>query len=290
MKTTLLWAVPALLAAAEPAEIPLWPNGAPGSEGKVHAEKLVPAKDEFRRIYGIHNPSITPYLPPKESATGAAVIIMPGGGHRYLSIDNEGVNVAKWLNERGIAGIVLKSRLAREEGSTYSVEVHSLQDAQRAIRVVRNRAKAWNIHPERIGVIGFSAGGQLAALAAGAFDSGKADAADPVERESSRPAFQALIYSAAPGPKLAVPKEGPPAFIAVAFDDRGPAGTSIDLYQKLRDAGTNVELHIYSSGGHGFGMKNRPLPVTSWSARFHDWLTERGFLRPPETTRATYPK
>src|SRR5437588_3068529 len=145
------------LAADVPKEIPLWPSGAPGSEGKTAKELIEDTGRGEHRVSSIHNPSITAYLPTKDNATGAAVIVIPGGGHRFLSIDSEGHNVAQWLSERGIAGFVLKHRLARETDSTYQVEVHSLQDVQRSIRLVRSRATEWGLDPARAGVLGFSA-------------------------------------------------------------------------------------------------------------------------------------
>lgn len=273
----LFWAA-TLAFAGEPQEILLWPNGAPGSEGKTGGETFIERNDGVRRVAGIHRPSITAHLPAPEKATGAAVLILPGGGHQYLSIDNEGHFVAKWLAERGIAGLVVKYRLARETGSTYKVEVEALRDTQRAIRVARSRAKEWRIDPERVGVMGFSAGGQLAALAAMRFDAGQSDAADAVDRQSSRPSFQALIYPGGVGAETAIPKDAPPAFLCAAFDDRGPAKTAVDLLQKMRDAGVTGELHLYSTGGHGFGMRDRPLPITSWTARFHEWMRVTGLL------------
>jgi endo-1,4-beta-xylanase len=270
----MITAFAALLFAAAPQEIMLWPNGAPGSEGRTGEEVLVNQNDGVRRVAGIHKPALTVHLPAKPA--GTAVIILPGGGHRYLSIDNEGHAAAKWLAERGIAGFVLKYRLAREEGSTYTVEGHALADAQRAIRLVRSRAKEFGIDPARVGVLGFSAGGQVAVLASARFDAGKPDSADPVERESSRPAFQALLYSGGFPAGIAIPKDAPPAFICVAYDDRGPTGTAITLFKNLRDAGVNAELHVYSRGGHGFGMRHRPLAVTSWSVRLLEWLRDSG--------------
>lgn len=265
-------------------EIRLWPNGAPGSEGQSASETLVERPDGLRRVATIHNPSVTAYLPAKGNATGAAVIVMPGGGHRYVTMENEGVAVAKWLSEHGIAGFVLKYRLAREEGSTYTVEQHAVADAQRSIRLVRSRAREWNIDPERIGVMGFSAGGQLAYYAATRFDAGKADSTDPVEQAGSRPAFQALIYSGSVQGADPLP-DTPAAFICVAVDDRGPARTSVDLFQKLRDAGVSAELHVYAAGGHGFGMLDRPLPITSWPGRFREWMGDRGFLTHASSSR-----
>src|SRR5580704_15143674 len=161
-----------LVVAAEPQVVYLWPNGAPGSEGKTGEEKVVVQAAGDHVISNVHRPSITVYLPSKETATGAAVVIAPGGGHSELWMDHEGYNVAKWLSEHGVAGFVLKYRLAREKGSTYTVEGESLADTQRAIRLVRSRAAQWSVSPDRIGVMGFSAGGELAALAGTHYDAG----------------------------------------------------------------------------------------------------------------------
>ena len=287
------WSLSFLLAssgalAAAPEETPLWSGKVPGSEGKTAAEVVnLSEKDGFRRISSIHRPSLTAYLPGRANATGAAVIIMPGGGHRYLAIDNEGHAVGRWLAENGIAGLVLKYRLAREEGSSYKVEVEALADAQRAVRVARSRAAKWNIDPARVGLLGFSAGGQLAALAAARFDAGKADARDPIDRQSSRPAFQALLYAGSPGNDVAIPRDAPPAFVLVASDDQRPTVNALDLFGRLRNAGVKTELHVYSQGGHGFGMKDRPLPVTAWPSRLREWMAAEGFLAPQSTAPAS---
>jgi endo-1,4-beta-xylanase len=273
------------LSAAEPEQIPLWPNGAPGSEGQTGIE-VVTETGGVRRISNVHNPSVTVHLPSKETNTGAAVIILPGGGHQYLSIENEGNAAAEWLAQRGIAGFVLKYRLARQPGSPYRVEVHPVDDAHRAIRFVRSRAKEWNLDPARVGILGFSAGGEVASIAAVRFDAGNSDSADLVERESSRPAFQAIIYGGSVKADVEIPKTAPPAFICVAYDDNPKVPIATSLFQRLRDAGVNTELHIYSQGGHGFGMRDRPLPITAWPQRFVDWLGDRGFLK---TTAAAAP-
>src|SRR6185295_11994204 len=181
------------VAIAQEKEILLWPNGAPGSEGKTGNENIRVVEGD-QVIRNIHRPSITLYLPAREKSTGAAVIIAPGGGHRELWITHEGYNEAKFFSERGIAAFVLKYRLAKDSNSTYTIDETELGDMKRAIRLVRSRAKEWNINPERIGVMGFSAGGEVAGLSAMKFDDGNPGASDPIERVHSRPNFQALIY------------------------------------------------------------------------------------------------
>ena len=209
----------AAIAPAEiPKEIPLWTNTAPGSEGKTAPEKVEKSENGELRVSSIHTPSITPYLPAKDKATGTAVLVIPGGGHRMLAITHEGYNVGEWLAARGMAAFVLKHRLAREEGSTYKIEVESFADAQRAMRLIRSRAKEWNIDPARVGAMGFSAGGELVWQITARFDEGKADSGDPIEKQPSRPAFQALIY---PGRSVDIQptKDSPPAFLAAAYND-----------------------------------------------------------------------
>src|SRR5437773_9019076 len=268
----------AVRAGSEPMEIPLWPNGAPGSEGKNDKEVVKQGTNGEFSVYSVHHPSITLYLPPKSA--GTAVIVIPGGGHRVLAIDHEGYNVAQWLSERGITAFVLKYRLARETNSTYQVEVHALADTQRAIRLVRSRAQAWRLDPARVGVVGFSAGGELAALASMRFDNGLAGATDAVDRQNSRPAFQALIY---PGSsrKIEPPKDSPPAFLACAYDDRQDIAEGLaEAYLRFKRAGVSAELQIYGSGGHGFGVRaSNHKPVAGWLARFEEWLGDSGFLR-----------
>lgn len=148
-----------------PQAIPLWPDGAPGSEGNSGLAEIVDRADGKFDVSGVHQPSITPYLPSADKATGAAVVIAPGGGHRVLCLGHEGYSLGQWMADHGLAAFVLKYRLAEEEGSTYTVDDHALVDTQRAIRLVRSRAKEWQIDPARVGVMGFSAGGELAALA-----------------------------------------------------------------------------------------------------------------------------
>ncbi|MGC2791004.1 MAG: alpha/beta hydrolase [Candidatus Sulfotelmatobacter sp.] len=183
---------------AQNAPILLWPNGAPGSEGKTTDETVRVTENGEHIVSSVHRPSIIPFLPSKENATGAAVVIAPGGGHRELWMDHEGYNVARWLSQHGVAAFVLKYRLARETGSTYTIEGTELADIQRAVRLVRSRASEWGVNPERIGVMGFSAGGELAAMASTRYEAGVAGAVDPIEGGSSKPAFQALLYPAIP--------------------------------------------------------------------------------------------
>ena len=269
-----------LTSAERPKEIPLWPAGAPGSEGKTGPEIVERGTNGEQRVWNIHNPSITPYLPAKDKATGAAVVVAPGGAHRYLAIDHEGYNVAQWLSERGIAAFVLKNRLARETNSTYTIEGHAFADMQRAIRLVRSRAQEWGIKPDAVGVMGFSAGGELAALAGMKFDAGKPDTTDPLEKQNSRPDFQALIY---PGRSKAIEptKDSPPAFLACAYNDRQDISEGLaEVYLRFKKADVPAELHVYSMGGHGFGLRpsNRHA-VGGWAARFEEWLGDRGFLK-----------
>jgi endo-1,4-beta-xylanase len=260
----------------------LWPNGAPGSPANIPPEEWNPSTDGFHRVKNIHNPSLTVFLPPKDQANGAAFVICPGGGHNYLVMDLEVANVARRLNEMGIAAFVLKSRLAHTPGFNYRVDVESLQDAQRAIRTLRARANEWNLKPDKIGIMGFSAGGEISALVETRFDAGKPGSSDPVERFSSRPDVAVLGY---PGGKLAgttVPKDAPPTFLVVNNDDN-LAPNSAEFYLALRKAGVPAELLVFNRGGHGFGMTGRTpefagLPVSVWPDRLRDWLRDLGFL------------
>jgi endo-1,4-beta-xylanase len=259
-------------------EIPLWPTGAPGSEGKTAKEAVRLTPDGEHIVSSVHHPSITPYFPSKGEATGAAVIVVPGGGHRELWMDHEGYNVAKWLSSHGVAAFILKYRLAREEGSSYTVEGNSLADLKRAIRLVRSRASEWGLDSERIGVMGFSAGGELAALASTRYDIGTEGATDPIERQSSRPAFQALLYPAIPR-DMSLTKQTPPAFLACGADDRQEISQGLpELYLALKRADVPAELHVYAGVGHGFGVRNSNRgSVSAWIQLFRDWLDVQGF-------------
>jgi acetyl esterase/lipase len=267
-------------AAAEPQIVYLWANGAPGSEGKTEEEAVRKEPNRGERIVSkVHKPSLTVYLPSKETATGAAVVIAPGGGHRELWSDHEGHNVAKWLSERGVAGVVLKYRLAREQGSSYTIEGHSLADTQRAIRMVRHRAAEWGVNPARVGVMGFSAGGELAALSAVRYDAGSEAAPDPIDRQASKPSFQVLVYPAIPR-DMKLDKETPPAFLLCGENDRTNISQGLpELYLAMKKAGVSAELHVYAGIGHGFGHRGDATgAIAGWPQRFYEWLGKRALL------------
>jgi dienelactone hydrolase len=268
------------VAIAQPDPIRLWPKGAPGSATNPTPEVVRLNADGEHILSNIQDPSILPYLPPAGTATGAAVIVAPGGGHRELWMDHEGYAVAEWLSSHGVAAFVLKYRLAKEKDSLYTVEGTELGDMQRALRTVRSRSKEWGIDPGRIGVMGFSAGGELAALASTRYDQGSPSSDDPVERASSRPDFQALLYPAIPhDPRLTA--ETPRAFLACGGDDRSEIAQGLpELYLALSRLHVSTELHIYAGVGHGFGIrKTNPAPVSGWPTLFLEWLNAQGMLK-----------
>lgn len=263
-----------------PAPVYLWSHDAPGSEGKTAPESVRITDDGEHVISSIHHPALLPYLPTPGTATGAAVLVIPGGGHSELWMDHEGYNVAAWLSHHGVAAFVLKYRLAREAGSTYTVEGTELSDTTRAIRLIRSRAADWGVDPNRIGVMGFSAGGELAALASTNFDAGNPDVADQIEQQSSRPDFQALLYPAIPH-NMILSKETPPAFLACGEADRPEIAQGVpELYIALRKAGVSAELHVYSKTGHGFGLReSNHGPSANWISLFLGWMDTQGFLK-----------
>jgi endo-1,4-beta-xylanase len=194
-------------------------------------------------------------------------------------MDHEGYNVGRWLASHGIAGFVVKYRLAREEGSTYKVDQESLADAQRAIQLVRSRATEWKLDPARVGIIGFSAGGELAALAGMNPVRDTPDTADAVGQQNPRPAFQALIYPGNTG-GMKVAKDSAPAFLLCGYDDRRDIAEGIArLYLKFKELDVPAELHVYTGAAHGFGVRARNVsPSSKWPERFREWLDDRGFL------------
>lgn len=266
------------MAQTQPQVVHLWPNGAPGFESRRDEAEI--AKDYWVR--NINNPSITVFLPPKEKATGAAVIVVPGGGHRELVFNAEGRDPAVYLNSIGVAAFALKYRLAREENSPYKIEIHARQDAYRAMRLVRSRAKEWNIDPKRVGMLGFSAGGEVVSLVAYAPGDGDPAAADPIDRLNGRPNFQMLVYPGPLGIPDVVPGDAPPAFLLVANDDKGCSPVVMSLLQKYRAAGVPVEAHFLFHGGHAFNMGDRSKLATihSWPQRMADWLADNNYFDP----------
>ncbi|PYT04393.1 MAG: hypothetical protein DMF65_02180 [Acidobacteria bacterium] len=262
----------------------LWPDGAPGALGREPADV----------------PTLTPYLPPKERATGAAVIICPGGGYEHLS-EREGRPVAEWFNSLGVAAFVLKYRL----GPRYHHPV-PFADATRAVRTVRARAREWGLDTDRIGMLGFSAGGHLASTVGTHFDAGDPAASDPIERVSSRPDVLVLIYpvitmgaqahagskkyllGAEPAPDVVallsneahVTRETPPTFIVHTVNDASvPVENSLLFAAALKQANVPFELHLYERGQHGFALGDGDPALSSWPARCADWLRLRGFVR-----------
>jgi len=271
----LLHSIPAF-AQEQPQEIPLWPKGAPGFENRRNEPQM--AKDWWVR--NIHNPSITVYLPPKEKATGAAVVICPGGGHRELVFNAEGRDAAVYLNSIGVAAFALKYRLAREENSPYSLDKHPREDAYRAMRLVRSRAKEWNIAPNRVGMMGFSAGGEVVAMVAYQSGDGAPNAPDAIDRLNGKPNFQILIYPGPLGIPDVLPADAPPAFLLAAIDDPCCAEPTLNLLQKYHAAKIPAEAHIYAQGSHAFNMGNRSQfkTISTWPQRLADWLADSGIL------------
>ena len=262
------------ISAANTNEIFIWPHNPDN-----HTKEKIRFLNGHAVISNIHQPSIIPYMPDPETATGTAVIIAPGGGHSELWINHEGHNVARWFCKHGIASFILKYRLAKEPGSAYKIHEHTLADMQQAIRFVRSNAKEWKINKSRIGVMGFSAGGELAALAAMHFDNGNNNADDEILKQSSYPNFQALIYPAGINNFRAV-KNSPPLFLLGGFKDDAEISKGMaEMYLMYKSAGIPAELHIYANEGHGFGvLDNNSAAIADWPARFRDWLSASGFM------------
>jgi acetyl esterase/lipase len=260
-----------------PLVIPLWPAEAPGSEDWNWSEEETVIPPSLKVVRNITRPTLTAYLPDPTLANGKAVIVAPGGAFHFLSIDMEGHDVARWLNARGIAAFVLKYRLIHTGDDFPEVVWRTLDDQQKmaglmqvlaplvvadglqSVRLVRQHATEWHIRPDRIGIMGFSAGGMVTVNTALHYDA------------SSRPDFAAPIYSAG-WEACPIPPDAPPLFLLCANDDEMATTNSLRLYSEYKAAGHTVEMHIYSKGGHGFGMTKHGLPSDTWIERFADWL------------------
>jgi acetyl esterase/lipase len=281
----LIAAFPCVATASDASPIPLWPNGAPGFESRKDEKEVRDRQNNLGeyRLMNVHNPYITAFIPPKEKATGAAVVVVPGGGHRELWPKHEGENIAQWLCDKGIAAVVLRYRLAREKDAPYKIDVHAVQDGQRALRLVRSRAKEWNIHPDRVGMMGFSAGGEVVALVCRKAEKGVENTTDPIDRESAVPNFQALVYSGPQGIiRQTITKENTPPTWVVVGDEDGAANWLIEHVAAARRAKVSAELHLYAKTPHAFGFrpyKPTGKPVDTWPDRFYEFLGSQGMLK-----------
>jgi acetyl esterase/lipase len=263
----------------------LWPNGAPGAQPNPQPEAdTTSAKDNLIagkplvRLGNVSAPTLTLYVP-HAGNTGAAVVVFPGGGYRILAMDLEGTEVCDWLNSAGITCVLLKYRVPGS--GPYPKSSAALQDAQRAVGMVRARAGEWHIDPRRIGVLGFSAGGHLAAALSTHYDRRLYDPIDAADSVSCRPDFAVIVYPGylalaeknfAPNPDIPVTAETPPAFIVQAENDPVHVENAVAYFMALKNAKVPAELHIYAAGGHGYGLRRTALPVTLWPLGVEAWL------------------
>jgi len=262
----------------------VWPEKAPGEKGEVGEEKVLPPRGgkPVRRVTNVTEPALTLYQPPEEKRTGTAVVVCPGGGYNILAIDLEGEEVCEWLNSIGVTAVLLKYRVPRRKNRPKHEA--PLQDAQRAVSIVRSKAKEWGIRPDRIGILGFSAGGHLSAATATNFDRRAYEPLDKIDATSCRPDFAVLVYPAYLAekgelqPEIRVTGDTPPVFFAHAHDDGISSAGSIAMYLALKGAGVPAELHIYTSGGHGFGLRPSEHPAHTWPDRCEDWLRSQDLL------------
>jgi acetyl esterase/lipase len=276
-----------ILADQAPLRLPLWPAEAPGEKGEIGEEKTLPPEGpkQVTRLTNVTRPELIVYRASHDKNTGAAVLVCPGGGYQILAMDLEGEEVAAWLNSLGVTAAVLKYRVPRR--ADRDKHEAPLQDAQRALGILRSKAAEWKIDPHRIGILGFSAGGHLSAMAMTHFDRRTYDAADAADEVSCRPDFAVLVYPAylsegeglQLAPDIPVTKETPPSFLVHAGDDRIGPENSIALYMALKRAGVPAELHVYAGGGHGFGLRPSEFPCSTWPARCAEWMKSQGFLK-----------
>ncbi|MEX0794759.1 MAG: alpha/beta hydrolase [Pirellulaceae bacterium] len=263
--------------------VTLWPEGKVPGLAAGEAEEIVENTDQRigRRVTKVTKPQITVYRPPAEKANGSAVVICPGGGYHILAYDLEGVEVAKWLNGLGVTGIVLHYRVPRaKEGPAHQ---WPLADAQRAIRLARASAEKWSLDPEKIGVMGFSAGGHLAAVASVGREEEAYPAVDAIDQENPRPNFSLLVYPAylnpqesdvELAPEFQIDDQAPPTLLIHTGDDNVSSTGSIAYYLAMKRQNRPAELHIFPSGGHGYGLRPTEKRVTAWPELAEGFLRE----------------
>lgn len=275
-----------MLRAADPQTINVWPGKAP-DESRPEKPESSETKGNITRTTNVFVPTLTIYPAPKDNNTGTAVIICPGGGYSILAWDLEGTEVAQWLNSVGVTGIILKYRVPEKQPKGEDVtHFPPLEDGQRAISLVRSKAKEWAIDPDRIGILGFSAGGNLTVLACTQYEHRCYEPVDDMDKVSCRPDFGIPIYPAwlevegrdeLKG-EFPVTKQTPPMFIACAADDKISAIGSAVLYLALQHARVPAELHIYAKGGHGFGLRHTANPCSTWPRRCEAWMKSEALL------------
>jgi acetyl esterase/lipase len=270
----------------------IWPNGAPNDAGVEGEERdttkptdNIVAGRKVVRLGNVNTPTIAVYRPTKEKDTGAAVVVFPGGGYSILAMDLEGEEVCEWLNSIGVTGVLLKYRVQARQGRPRGAA--PLEDAQRAVGIVRSRAKELGLKPDRIGVLGFSAGGHLAAYLSTNHEKRVYTTVDERDQTSCRPDFTLLIYPAyltvreqndAISPELKIAADTPPTFLVQTEDDGVRVENSLFYYAALRKAKVAAEMHIYPVGGHGYGLRRTDKPVTTWPLRAEEWLRSLGVL------------
>ena len=275
--------------AEDHAELEIWPGGLPAGSVEMAPSVISKLKSELteERIRFVDRATLTVYEAPKSIANGCAVIICPGGGYNILAWPKGGLEVAEWFNSIGVTAFVLKYRVPRRIPDRIHWE--PMQDVQRAIRFVRHRADQWNIDPERIGTLGFSAGGHLTVMSGVQYNTKCYERVDEADDVSCRPDFICPIYAAylgdkyndrvaELGPLVSVTKDTPPTFMAVTWDDSMRGAQSALLFARLREHGVPAELHAYAKGGHGYGMRPSEHPVSKWNEHLHAWLKSSGFL------------
>ncbi len=273
--------------APKPTVLDVWPGAAPGDSGATVGEETQTRKgDKVTSLTNVSKPTLSVYRPAADKNTGVAVLVFPGGGYTNLAWDHEGVQVAHWLNSIGVTAAVLKYRVPRREGTPRNEPPkQALMDAQRAVSLVRSKAADWGIDAKRVGVLGFSAGGHLGAWVSTNADRRAYEAIDESDKVSIRPDFAVLIYAGGVTkkgsdqltPEIRVNSETPPTFLVHATNDSSE--NSALLYLALKRAGVPAELHIYSTGGHGFGMRPGTQPYAAWPRRCEEWLRTQGILK-----------